>query len=135
MKLWTYKGVVVKNHDDLLPECTDIVYLITYVDGKKYIGKKAVRSMRRKPPLKGKKRNRIVLTNLPFQKYVGSHECDTAEILSREILYQCKSRKSSTYIEAALLFEHDAVIDPMFLNENILGKFYPNDINGILDND
>jgi len=132
---WVYKGRIVENHDDLLIECTDIVYLITYADGMKYLGKKAVRSMRRKPPLKGKKRNRIILTNLPFQKYVGSHESETADILSREILYQCKYRKSSTYIEAALLFEYDAVSDPMFLNENILGKFFARDVTGILDND
>ena len=132
---WTYRESIVENHDDLLIECTDIVYLITYVDGMKYLGKKAVRSMRRKPPLKGKKRNRIILTNLPFQKYVGSHEAETAEILSREILYQCSCRKSSTYVETALLFEFDAIADPMFLNENILGKFFARDVIGILDND
>ena len=135
MVLWIYKERTVKNHDDLLPECTDIVYLITYADGMKYIGKKAVRSLRRKPPLKGKKRNRIILTDLPFQKYVGSHESETAEILSREILYQCSCRKSSTYVETALLFEFDAIADPMFLNENILGKFFARDVIGILDND
>ena len=132
---WTYRESIVENHDDLLIECTDIVYLITYVDGMKYLGKKAVRSLRRKPPLKGKKRNRIILTNLPFQKYVGSHESETAEILSREILYQCSCRKSSTYVETALLFEFDAIADPMFLNENILGKFFARDVIGILDND
>jgi len=132
---WTYRESIVENHDDFLPGCTDIVYLITYVDGMKYIGKKAVRSLRRKPPLKGKKRNRIILTDLPFQKYVGSHESETAEILSREILYQCSYRKSSTYVETALLFEFDAIADPMFLNENILGKFFARDVIGILDND
>jgi len=40
---WTYRESIVENHDDLLPGCTDIVYLITYVDGMKYIGKACVR--------------------------------------------------------------------------------------------
>jgi len=40
---WIYKERIVENHDSLLPECTDIVYLITYVDGMKYIGKACVR--------------------------------------------------------------------------------------------
>jgi len=131
---WVYKGRIVENHDDLLPECTDIVYLITYTDGKRYIGKRAVRSMRRKPPLKGKKRNRIVLTNLPFQKYVGSHESETAEIISREILYQCSGRKTATYIEAAIMFSEDIIFDDGYINENILGRFFKRDLENLLDN-
>lgn len=132
---WTYRGNPVNSHDDLLPECTDFVYMITYADGRKYIGKKAVRSMHRKPPLKGKKRVRYLPVNLKFVDYEGSHELEVAEIVSKEILYQCSSRKSSTYVEAALLFEYDAIFNPLFLNENIFGKFYPRDADGILDND
>lgn len=130
---WTYKGAVISSHNDLHPNCTDFVYLITYADGKKYIGKKAVRANRRKPPLKGKKRNRIVFSDLPFKNYKGSHNTETQEILSKEILYQCSSRKSATYVETAILFEWDAIFLDEFVNENILGKFYKNDCDGVLN--
>jgi hypothetical protein len=137
---WVYKERNVENHNDLLPECTDIVYLITYVDDRKYIGKRAVRSVRRLKPTKAQlkiRKNyvRKELTDLPFAKYEGSHGIEGLQILKKEILYQCSTRKSSTYLESALLFEHDAIFDPMFLNLNIGGTFFDSDLKGLLDND
>ena len=129
---WIYKKSCVMNHDDLHPDCTDFVYQITYTNGQKYIGKKAVRSIRKKPPLKGKKRNRRVLTNLPFKDYEGSHGIEGLEIETKEILYQCSSRKASTFIEAALLFSY-ALFKDEFLNEDILGKFHAKDAEGIIN--
>lgn len=43
MDCWIYRERKIESHDDLLPECTDIVYLITYTDGRKYLGKVDVR--------------------------------------------------------------------------------------------
>lgn len=131
--MWLYKNKEIKSHDDLLPECTDIVYEITYACGYKYIGKKAVRSMRLKPPLKGKKRKRRVMTNLPFLKYEGSHDSEGLEVSCKEILYQCSTRKASTYLECALLFHHNAIFDDGYINKNINGKFFDNDLDGLLD--
>jgi hypothetical protein len=129
---WTYKGQEINGHDDLHPDCTDIVYQIEYEDGRCYIGKKAVRSLRKKPPLKGKKRSRRVMTNHPFMKYEGSHNKIGLVVKTKEILYQCSTRKASTYLETALLFHHDAIFDPAFVNENIGGKFFDNDLNGLI---
>ena len=42
--MWHYKDKKIESHEDLHPECTDFVYLITYESGKMYIGKKTVRS-------------------------------------------------------------------------------------------
>lgn len=53
---WMYKEKPINCHEDLLPECTDIVYELTYVDGRKYLGKKTVRSMSTLPVLKTKGR-------------------------------------------------------------------------------
>jgi len=132
--VWVYKNCSISNHNDLLSECTDIVYIISYTNGQQYIGKKAVRAIRKKPPLKNKKRNRRILTNLPFVNYEGSHDlAGSLEISKKEILYQCNSRKTATYLEAALLFHYDAIFDPHWLNENILGKFYSNSLKGILE--
>lgn len=133
---WIYRGKEILSHDDLEFDCTDIVYEITYNDGRKYLGKKAVRAIRRKPPLKGKKRNRRIMTNLPFIKYKGSHEM--AALLTpveKEILYQCTTRKTSTYIEMALLVEYHAIFRDDYINENISGTFYKNSLDGLLPED
>jgi len=99
-----------------------------------YIGQKCVMSIRKKPPLKGKKRNRRVMQNHPFVKYEGSHDCPEEMVIkSKEILYQCSSKKSATYLETALLFHHDAVFDPAYLNKNIGGTFFDNSLNWLLE--
>jgi len=131
--MWVYKDKEIHSHDDLLPECTDIVYEITYECGSKYIGKKAVRSMRLKPPLKGKKRKRRIMTNLPFIKYEGSHDVEELVIARKEILYQCATRKASTYLECALLFHFNAIFEDEYINKNINGKFFDNDLDGLLE--
>ena len=132
--MWIFDDKEIHSHDDLHPECTDFVYLITYTNGQMYLGKKTVRSKRKRPPLKGKKRCRRIMTNLPFVNYEGSHAKETdLEISKKEILYQCSSKKTATYIEAALLFEHDAIFKEDFLNENISGTFYGNSLDWLLE--
>jgi len=133
MSLWKYRGKRILSHDDLDPECTDFVYVISYSNRQKYIGKKAVRAVRRKPPLKGKKRNRRIMTNLPFIKYQGSF--DGAELLvpvTKEILFQCSQRKAATYLEMELMIENRAVFRPDYCNENIGGTFFANSLDGLI---
>jgi hypothetical protein len=135
--MWTFNGEEVSSHEDLRPECTDIVYIIGYKTGQLYIGKKAVRAIRKKLPLKGKKRCRRIMTNIPFVNYEGSHEFKDLELQveSKKILYQCSTRKASTYLEAALLFYFDAIFEDKFLNKNISGKFFDNDLDGVIAED
>ncbi len=132
--MWLYKGKKVTNHNDLLPSCSSFVYIIKYTNGKKYLGKKVIKSLRKKPPLKGKKRARRIMTELPFNDYKGSYadELDY-EVKSKIILYQCSTQKAATYLEAALIFHYDALFDPNYLNRNIIGKFFPNDLDGLLE--
>ena len=127
--MWTYKGNEINGHDDLDPTCTDFVYVITYDDGRMYIGKKAVRAMRKYPPLKGKKRSRRKLKDLPFMKYKGSHE-QAANLtpVTKEIIYQCSQRKAATYMEMYLLVESNAIFSQRFINENISGTFFSNSL-------
>ncbi len=132
--MWIYKGSSVTTHDDLLPGCTNFVYIILYANDKLYIGMKTVRSIRKKPPLKGKKRSRRVDTKLPFVNYEGSSELtEGLEIVKKEIVYQCSTKKAATYLERALLFHHDAIFDPMYLNKNIGGTLFDNDLDGLLE--
>jgi hypothetical protein len=139
--VWIYKRKIIKSHDDLLPDCTDIVYRLLYESGKKYIGKKAVRSMRRLKPTKAqlkirKNYKRVELKNLPFADYEGSSLETLGEIVvNKEILYQCSARKAATYIECAMLFGENAIFEDEYLNKNISGTFYDSDLNGLLDHD
>lgn len=139
--MWEYKTKIINSHADLIPACTDIVYLLTYESGKKYIGKKAVRSMRRLKPTKAqlkirKNYKRVELKELAFINYEGSSlETDGEIVVHKEILYQCSTRKAATYIECAMLFGENAVFEEEYLNLNISGTFFDNDLNGLLDNE
>ena len=136
--MWTYNGNPIKSHDDLKPDCTDFVYLISYEDGRKYIGKKTVKSQRKLKPTKAQlaiRKNyvRKEVVNLPFVDYVGSSKLtESLTIVSKEILHQCSTKKAATYIESALLFQYDAIFIDEYINENIGGKFFDNDLQGLL---
>lgn len=137
--MWMFQRSEIYCHDDLLPGCTDFVYLLTYTNKQMYIGKKTVRSVRRLKPTKKQlaiRKNyvRKELVDLPFIKYEGSSELTKdLKVESKEILYQCGTKKAATYLEAALLFHHDAIFDPMYLNENISGVYFDNSLDGLLE--
>lgn len=125
----------IKSHEDLHPDCTDIVYLIEYDNGQSYIGKKTVRSWRTLPPLKGKVRKRKVFKDIPFMKYEGSHGQLGLVAVNKTILSQCGSRKTATLLEIEEILTRGALANDKFINANILGKFFPRDYEGILNVD
>lgn len=134
--MWTYRGDPICSHDDLHPDCTDIVYVITYGDKRMYIGKKAVRAKRKYPPLKGKVRCRRLMKNLPFIKYQGSHELSAELVpISKTILFQCSQRKAATYLEMEFLVESRAIFRTEYINENISGTFFRNSLDGLISDD
>jgi hypothetical protein len=136
--VWVFNNQEIKSHEDLHPDCSDIVYVIHYVNGKKYIGKKNVRSTRRLKPTKAQlaiRKNyvRKEFVNIPFVDYEGSMDKkDCPEIKSKEVLYQCKAKRTATYIETALLFEYDAIFNEEYLNKNIAGTHFDNALDGLL---
>ena len=136
--LWVYNGKEIRSHKDLNPECTNFVYLLEFTDNTKYIGKKTVRSIRRIKPTKAQlaiRKNyvRKELKDPPFLDYEGSSkENKGKELKSKTILYQCSTKKAATYIETALLFEYNAIFSEEYTNKNILGKFFDNDLEGLL---
>ena len=138
---WQWCGHTIASHSDLPENVTDFVYLITFTSGHKYIGKKTVRAMRRLPPKKAQlalRKNfvRRELVNVPFLKYQGSTEHALGlEVASRTILYLCSTKKSATYLETALLFRTDAVLRNDYVNRNISGRFFADDLDGIVDSD
>lgn len=137
--MWLYQGKEIHCHDDLLPECTDFVYQITYTNGQMYIGKKTVRSIRRLKPTKAQlkiRKNyvRKEMKNLPFLKYEGSHDTEGLEVLEKEIIYQCSTKKAATYLETGLLFHYDCIFDNSYINKNIAGTHFNNSLDGLLEN-
>ena len=134
--MWTFLGNPVESHDDLHPECTDFVYRVTFEDGRMYVGKKAVRAKRKRPPLKGKKRCRRVMTDLPFVNYQGSSdEVKDLTPVKKEILYQCRARKAATYLEADYLFDEKALFRDDYINGNIGGTYYSTALDGLINDD
>ena len=170
--MWLFEDKEIKSHNDLHKNCTDIVYIITYTNGQRYIGKKVVRSTSILPKLKTKAREGArtitrhilrdeqgniitskadrkkararglkakaeeyeeVITNKPFLNYKGSSELTKdLEISAKEIMYQCSNKKTATYLEAMLLFSEDVLFSDLYLNENILGSFYDNSLDGLI---
>lgn len=131
--MWTFRDKPINSHDDLHPECTDIVYVVTYTNGRMYIGKKCVRSVRRKPPLKGYKRNRRIMTNHKFDNYQGSHaQAKELTAATKEIIFQCSSKKTATYLELELIVQHEAIFLDKFINENLSGTFFKNSLDGLI---
>jgi len=134
--MWTYNGKPIDSHDDLHPDCTDFVYVITFDNKSRYIGKKCIRSIRLKPPLNGYKRNRRIMTNHKFDNYQGSFDGASEMVAThKEILYQCSTRKAATYMEMAELVVTDAIFKKTFINENISGTFFKNSLDGWIQDD
>ena len=146
---WTYKG---KPITELPNSISDFVYEITYVSGKRYIGKKRARTIATKPPLKsgntrpthigyinkniGGKRVKLeqYVKELPWRAYTGSSTLTKDEIIkSKEILYLCTTGRTATYLENKLLYAVDAPINNRYLNESIGGRIYSNCLTGLYE--
>jgi len=139
--MWIYGNSEVYSHEDLHPDCTDIVYILYFESGKRYIGKKTVRSLRRLKPTKKQlaiRKNyvRREIKNLPFIDYEGSSAETVGEVLkSKIIMHQCSSKRTATYMESGWLFEVDAIFNENFLNQNIQGCFFDNALDGLIEED
>ena len=118
---WTYNGIPVTTIADE-HEC--FVYLITsLVDGRKYIGKKTLKSRITKPPLKGKKRKRRIVKESDWRTYYGSSDALNAEVLlhgvdnfTREVIHWCESKSEASYMEAYEQMMRHVLLDPMYFN-------------------
>jgi len=91
------------------------VYVITDKrNGKKYVGKKRFWSVTRKPPLKGKKRKRVIRKESDWMKYYGSSDLVNQLLVEhgednfhREIIHLCKTKGEMSYLEAKEQFNRD----------------------------
>lgn len=126
--MWFYKGKEFTSED--IKDYTCFVYMITNLENsKKYIGKKTFVSVRRKPPLKGKKRKRKVVSESNWKKYYGSSDYLNEDLkkigedkFHREIIRLCKTKGEASYFEAKMQFEHDVLLSDEYYNNWISVK-------------
>ena len=127
---WTYQGQVV---NELPEDCVGFVYCITNItSGRQYIGKKLAKfskttykTVKLKNGTKKKKKNRSKIDS-DWQEYYGSSPNLTADIntlgkenFSREILYYCKSKAETSYIEAREQFDRKVLESDEYYNGHI----------------
>ena len=127
---WTYQGQVV---NELPEDCVGFVYCITNTtSGRQYIGKKLAKfskttykTVKLKNGTKKKKKIRSKIDS-DWQEYYGSSPNLTADIntlgkenFSREILYYCKSKAETSYIEAREQFDRKVLESNEYYNGQI----------------
>ncbi len=130
MNNWTYQGSVV---NELPEDCIGFVYCITNtVSGRKYIGKKLAKfskttykTVKLKNGTKKKKKIRSKIDS-DWQEYYGSSVELTKDIdtlgkqnFSREILYYCKSKAETSYVEAREQFDRKVLESDDYYNGHI----------------
>lgn len=137
--MWYYKNKEFKEVD--IPEnTTGFVYRITNKsNGMMYIGKKIFFNIRKRKPLKGKKRRRIDFVKSDWESYYGSNEVLKEEVSNtenienyyREILYLCRNKTEMSYIETKLLFENDVLLKDEYYNAWITCRITKRGLNEI----
>ena len=124
---WEYDGEVVEN----LPDgAIGFVYALYYSCGSIYIGKKLAKTVRRVKPTKAQlaiRKNFVSKKEIEtkWRDYEGSSEQTKDLVLVRkEILEFCNDKINLTYCEMKHQVINNVLTSDVFVNSNILGKFY-----------
>mgnify|MGYP003650334041 FL=1 len=115
------------------------VYVITDKrNDKKYVGKKRFWSVTRKPPLKGKKRKRVIRKESDWMKYYGSSDLVNQLLVEhgednfrREIIHLCKTKGEMSYLEAKEQFDRNVLLNDDYYNEFIGCKIHSKHVSGL----
>ena len=114
--------------EGILQEGTDLPYGFIYkitnlTNDKKYIGKKQCQSIRKRPPLKGKKNKRREVVETDWKSYTSSSNQlnKDLEVLGKdsfkfEILRWCDSKWELSYYEARLQFKEEVLLKDDYYN-------------------
>mgnify|MGYP003659793006 FL=1 len=114
--------------EGILEENTDLPYGFIYkitnlTNDKKYIGKKQCKSIRKRPPLKGKKNKRRYEIETDWKTYTSSSnelnkdlDCIGINKFKFEILRWCDSKWELSYYEGKLQFEEEVLLKDDYYN-------------------
>jgi len=113
---WTYRGKPFESED--INEYYGFIYRITNtVNGYDYVGRKYFKTIKKRPPLKGKKNKRRETVETDWKEYWGSSPRLQADIdrlgkdkFTREIIHLCESRGETNYLEAYYQFKEDVLL-------------------------
>ena len=113
---WTYNGNMFDSGD--IADNYGFIYRITNtINGYDYIGRKYFTTIKKRPPLKGKKNKRRETVETDWKDYWGSSARlveDMARLgkdkFTREIIHLCKSRGETNYMEAYYQFKEGVLL-------------------------
>jgi hypothetical protein len=113
---WTYLGKTFESED--IANYYGFIYRITNTtNGHDYIGRKYFTTIKKRPPLKGKKNKRRETVETDWKEYWGSSPRLQADIdklgkdkFTREIIHLCESRGETNYLEAYYQFKEDVLL-------------------------
>lgn len=113
---WTYNGVIFNSED--IGAYYGFIYRITNLtNGYDYVGRKYFKTIKKRPPLKGKKNKRLETIETDWKDYWGSSSRLVADILAlgkdqfkREIIHLCTSRGETNYMEAHYQFMEEVLL-------------------------
>ena len=113
---WIYNGKAFESED--IQDYYGFIYRITNtVNGFDYVGRKYFKTIKKRPPLKGKKNKRRETVETDWKEYWGSSPRLQADIdklgkdkFTREIIHLCESRGETNYLEAYYQFKEDVLL-------------------------
>ena len=113
---WTYNGKTFDSED--IQDNYGFIYRITNTtNGHDYVGRKYFTTVKKRPPLKGKKNKRRETVETDWKEYWGSSPRLQADIdtlgrdkFTREIIHLCKSRGETNYMEAYYQFTEGVLL-------------------------
>ena len=113
---WTYLGKTFESED--INDYYGFIDRITNTtNGHDYIGRKYFTTIKKRPPLKGKKNKRRETVETDWKDYWGSSARlveDMARLgkdkFTREIIHLCKSRGETNYMEAYYQFKEGVLL-------------------------
>ena len=134
---WTYNGVPFESED--INEYYGFIYRITNtVNGYDYVGRKYFKTIKKRPPLKGKKNKRRETVETDWKTYWGSSPRLQADIdllgkdkFTREIIHLCESRGETNYLEAYYQFKEDVLLRENNYNGIIQIRLGKNSVKGL----
>ena len=113
---WIYNGVEFESED--IGSYYGFIYRITNTtNGYDYIGRKYFTTIKKRPPLKGKKNKRRETVETDWKDYWGSSPRLQQDIetlgkdkFTREIIHLCSSRGETNYLEAYYQFTENVLL-------------------------